>query len=55
MGAWLGRTTKPDLKLGVCGEHGGDPDSIAFFNDSGIDFLLALPRPSSMSPRPRPL
>ncbi|MCB0866067.1 MAG: pyruvate, phosphate dikinase [Solirubrobacterales bacterium] len=43
MGAWLGRTTKPDLKLGVCGEHGGDPDSIAFFNDSGIDYVSCSP------------
>ena len=46
MGAWLGRTAKPDLKLGVCGEHGGDPDSIDFFHDSGhrLRVLLALPR-----------
>ena len=43
MGAWLGRTTKPDLKLGVCGEHGGDPDSIAFFSDSGIDYVSCSP------------
>jgi len=43
MGAWLGRTTKPDLKLGVCGEHGGDPDSIAFFHDSGIDSVSCSP------------
>ena len=43
MGAWLGRTTKPDLKLGVCGEHGGDPDSIAFFHESGIDYVSCSP------------
>ena len=43
MGAWLGRTTKVDLKLGVCGEHGGDPDSIAFFHDSGIDYVSCSP------------
>ncbi|HTY97964.1 MAG TPA: pyruvate, phosphate dikinase, partial [Solirubrobacteraceae bacterium] len=37
MGAWLGRKTRPQLTLGVCGEHGGDPDSIEFLNGSGID------------------
>ncbi|WP_372789761.1 pyruvate, phosphate dikinase [Paraconexibacter sp.] len=43
MGAWLGRCTKPQLKLGVCGEHGGDPDSIAFFHESGIDYVSCSP------------
>jgi len=43
MGAWLGRKTRLDLKLGVCGEHGGDPDSIAFFQDSGIDYVSCSP------------
>ena len=43
MGAWLGRKTVPALKLGVCGEHGGDPDSIAFFQDSGIDYVSCSP------------
>jgi pyruvate, orthophosphate dikinase len=43
MGGWLGRTRKPELKLGVCGEHGGDPDSIAFFNESGIDYVSCSP------------
>jgi pyruvate,orthophosphate dikinase len=43
MGAWLGRKTKADLKLGVCGEHGGDPDSIEFFNESGIDYVSCSP------------
>jgi pyruvate,orthophosphate dikinase len=43
MGAWLGRKTKPELKLGVCGEHGGDPDSIAFLHDSGIDYVSCSP------------
>jgi pyruvate,orthophosphate dikinase len=43
MGAWLGRKTKPDLKLGVCGEHGGDPDSIEFFHHSGIDYVSCSP------------
>jgi pyruvate,orthophosphate dikinase len=43
MGAWLGRKTKLELHLGVCGEHGGDPDSIAFFQDSGIDYVSCSP------------
>jgi pyruvate,orthophosphate dikinase len=43
MGAWLGRKTKVNLKLGVCGEHGGDPDSIAFFDSSGIDYVSCSP------------
>ncbi len=43
MGAWLGRKTKGDLKLGVCGEHGGDPDSIDFFHHSGIDYVSCSP------------
>jgi pyruvate,orthophosphate dikinase len=43
MGAWLGRKTKPDIELGVCGEHGGDPDSIDFFHHSGIDYVSCSP------------
>jgi pyruvate,orthophosphate dikinase len=43
MGAWLGRKTKQQLKLGVCGEHGGDPDSIDFFHHSGIDYVSCSP------------
>jgi len=43
MGAWLGRKTRPDLKLGVCGEHGGDPDSIDFLHNSGIDYVSCSP------------
>jgi len=43
MGAWLGRKTKEHLKLGVCGEHGGDPDSIEFFHHSGIDYVSCSP------------
>ncbi len=43
MGGWLGRTVKPRLKLGVCGEHGGDPDSIAFFHGAGIDYVSCSP------------
>ena len=43
MGAWLGRKTKPTLKLGICGEHGGDPDSIDFFHHSGLDYVSCSP------------
>jgi len=43
MGAWLGRKAKHDLELGVCGEHGGDPDSIDFFHHSGIDYVSCSP------------
>ncbi len=43
MGAWLSRCTKPEIKLGVCGEHGGDPDSIEFFDESGIDYVSCSP------------
>jgi pyruvate,orthophosphate dikinase len=43
MGAWLGRKAKLDLELGVCGEHGGDPDSIDFFHHSGIDYVSCSP------------
>jgi pyruvate, orthophosphate dikinase len=43
MGAWLGRKTNPDLELGVCGEHAGDPDSIDFFHHSGIDYVSCSP------------
>src|SRR3954447_20403110 len=43
MGAWLGRKAKADIKLGVCGEHGGDPDSIDFFHHSGIDYVSCSP------------
>jgi pyruvate,orthophosphate dikinase len=43
MGAWLGRKTKHDIELGVCGEHAGDPDSIDFFHHSGIDYVSCSP------------
>ena len=43
MGAWLGRKTRLDLKIGVCGEHGGDPDSIDFFHHSGVDYVSCSP------------
>jgi len=39
----LGRAARPDLKLGVCGEHGGDPSSIHFFEQVGLDYVSASP------------
>jgi pyruvate, orthophosphate dikinase len=38
-----GRSTKPDLKLGICGEHGGDPKSVAFCHDLGLDYVSCSP------------
>lgn len=38
-----GRSTKPGMKMGVCGEHGGDPDSIAFFHRAGLDYVSCSP------------
>jgi pyruvate,orthophosphate dikinase len=43
LGAWVGREARPDLKLGVCGEHAGDPDSIAFFHKAGLDYVSCSP------------
>jgi pyruvate,orthophosphate dikinase len=38
-----GRSTRPDLKTGVCGEHGGDPESIHFFHRTGLDYVSCSP------------
>ena len=55
-----GRRSRPELGLGICGEHGGDPDSIAFFHEAGLDYvscspfrvpIAALRRPRPRSPR----
>jgi pyruvate, orthophosphate dikinase len=43
IGAERGRSTKPDLKLGVCGEHGGDPESIDLFYKAGLDYVSCSP------------
>ena len=43
MGTELGRKQKPGLKVGVCGEHGGDPSSIAFFAEAGLDYVSCSP------------
>jgi pyruvate, orthophosphate dikinase len=38
-----GRATRPDIGLGVCGEHGGDPESIRFFHQIGLDYVSCSP------------
>jgi pyruvate,orthophosphate dikinase len=43
IGAERGRSVKPDLKVGICGEHGGDPQSIAFCNEIGLDYVSCSP------------
>ncbi|MEM7301859.1 MAG: pyruvate, phosphate dikinase [Pseudomonadota bacterium] len=43
IGSERGRQTKPQLKIGICGEHGGDPASIEFFNGSGLDYVSCSP------------
>jgi pyruvate, orthophosphate dikinase len=39
LAAWVGRESRPELKLGICGEHGGDPESIDFFHMAGLDYV----------------
>ena len=43
LAAWVGREAHPGLELGICGEHGGDPDSIAFFHKAGLDYVSCSP------------
>jgi len=43
MGVEKGRQARPDLKIGICGEHGGDPSSIHFFNKVGLDYVSCSP------------
>jgi pyruvate,orthophosphate dikinase len=43
IGAERGRSVKPDLKVGICGEHGGDPSSIAFCNEIGLNYVSCSP------------
>jgi pyruvate,orthophosphate dikinase len=43
LAAWVGREQRPDLKLGICGEHGGDPESIDFFHMAGLDYVSCSP------------
>ena len=39
----LGRERRPDIKLGICGEHGGDPASVAFCHEIGLDYVSCSP------------
>ncbi len=43
LGVQKGRATRPKLKIGICGEHGGDPSSIHFFEKAGLDYVSASP------------
>ncbi|GAA6513047.1 pyruvate, phosphate dikinase [Phocea massiliensis] len=43
MGVQLGRKTRPDIHLGICGEHGGDPSSVEFFHRVGLDYVSCSP------------
>ena len=38
-----GRSTRPDIKLGICGEHGGDPSSVAFCHEAGLNYVSCSP------------
>ena len=43
IGTERGRSVRPDIKLGICGEHGGDPKSIAFCEEIGLDYVSCSP------------
>jgi pyruvate,orthophosphate dikinase len=43
LASWVGREANPSLKLGICGEHGGDPLSIDFFHMAGLDYVSCSP------------
>ena len=43
LGTERGRATRPSLKVGVCGEHGGEPESIAMFYRAGLDYVSCSP------------
>jgi pyruvate,orthophosphate dikinase len=43
LASWVGREAHPGLKLGICGEHGGDPESIDFFHMAGLDYVSCSP------------
>ena len=43
IGVERGRSTRPDIKLGICGEHGGDPASVAFCHKVGLDYVSCSP------------
>src|SRR5947199_8256083 len=43
MGVEKGRSVRPDLKIGICGEHGGDPDSVKFCHKIGLNYVSCSP------------
>ena len=43
MGAQLGRKTNPNIKLGICGEHGGEPSSVIFCDAVGMNYISCSP------------
>jgi pyruvate, orthophosphate dikinase len=43
MGCERGRSARPNIKLGICGEHGGDPASVAFCQEIGLDYVSCSP------------
>ena len=43
MAAELGKTTRPNIKLGICGEHGGDPASVEFCHSVGLTYVSCSP------------
>ena len=43
MAATLGRETRPDIKLGICGEHGGDPSTVEFCHKVGLNYVSCSP------------
>jgi pyruvate,orthophosphate dikinase len=43
MGCRGGRKTNPKLKIGICGEHGGDPSSVEFCHEVGLDYVSCSP------------
>ena len=43
MGIEKGRKTRPNLKIGICGEHGGDPESVEFCHRAGMDYVSCSP------------
>ena len=43
MATWEGRQQRRDLKVGICGEHGGEPSSVEFFHETGLDYVSCSP------------
>ena len=50
IGVEKGRQTRADLKIGICGEHGGDPDSVMFCHSIGLNYVSCSPVPRADRP-----